>query len=261
MPERTSYKPGTPSWSDLSSPNLEASSQFYRALFGWGVTKPDKDKDAIDYRMFLLDGKAVAGLGKLPTDGQPPVWATYVTVTDADETTTTVLEAGGHTLMPPMDMPGAGRMGVFADTEGAVFCIWEPKELIGAQLVNETGTLCWNELATRDPEKARAFYADVFGWAADASEGESASGKPYTEWKLDGDSVGGMMEMGDLYPEDVPPHWMTYFGVDDADAAAAKAKEHGGSVVVEPRDIQAGRIAVLADNHGSVFAVFQPKGE
>ncbi len=258
MPERTSYEPGIPSWVDLSSHKPDASVRFYGELFGWRTAKPGPDDDKDGYRMFTLRDKIVAGLGPLPEDGQPPVWATYIAVADADETAAKVIEAGGHTLMPPLDVLDAGRTAVFADTEGAVFCIWQANEHPGAELVNEPGTWCWNELATREPEKAKAFYGAVFGWSS--KEYDTGGGMPYTEWLVGDATAGGMMEMGDMYPEDVPPHWMVYFAVEDADATTEKAISLGGSAVVEPRDIMPGRFAVLGDHNGSVFAILQPKG-
>jgi predicted enzyme related to lactoylglutathione lyase len=56
-------------------------------------------------------------------------------------------------------------------------------------------------------------------------------------------------------PEQVPAHWQLYFAVEDTDATVAQAKERGGSVMVEPVDIPAGRFAILTDPHGASFAV------
>ena len=67
-------------------------------------------------------------------------------------------------LQGPFDVMDAGRMAVVADPEGAVFCVWEAKENIGAKVVNEHGALNFNGLATRDPAAAEAFYGAVFGW-------------------------------------------------------------------------------------------------
>ncbi len=253
MPERSSYAPGTPSWADLSSPDVKASVSYYDALFGWKAIETGSKEETGGYRMFLLGGKPVAGIGSLPPDGQPPVWATYVTVDDAEATAAKVVEAGGNTMMPPMDVLTAGRMAVFADPEGAVFCVWQPRDHKGAAFVREHGALSWVELGTRDPDSALAFYKAVFGWEADAGDLKGESG--YALWRLDGEPVAGIMAIGDRFPEDVPPHWMTYFGADDVDALAAKGAEVGGQIVVEPRAVNGTRFAVLADPIGSVFGI------
>ena len=52
---------------------------------------------------------------------------------------------------------------------------------------------------------------------------------------------------------DVPAHWSVTFGVDDADAAAARATELGGSVIVPPFDAPWVRMTVLADPAGATF--------
>jgi uncharacterized protein len=55
---------------------------------------------------------------------------------------------------------------------------------------------------------------------------------------------------------DVPPNWLTYFGVADCDASAAKAKQLGGTLLQPPTDIpDIGRFAVCRDGQGAVFAI------
>ena len=251
MPEQTKYAAGTPSWVDLSSPDVEASVAFYSGLFGWkGDTDPNPE--AGGYTMFSLDDNSVAGLGPLQDPNQPPSWSTYVTVDDADATAKAVADAGGVVVMEPFDVLDAGRMAIFVDPTGAHISTWQPKAHPGAGLVNEPGSLCWNELVTRDLDGAKAFYKKVFGWEGDTGK---ADGMAYTEWKLDGETIGGMLEMGDQFPAEVPAHWLVYFAVDDTDTTVTTAGELGGSVTVPATDIPPGRFAILNDTHGAHFAV------
>ncbi|MDQ1436492.1 MAG: uncharacterized protein QOK43_121 [Acidimicrobiaceae bacterium] len=252
MPEMTSYEPGTPSWVDLGTPSVSEASAFYAALFGWEVE--DQGADAGGYAMCKLNGKTVAGLGPQMNPG-PPYWTTYVTSDDADKTVQLIEEAGGTVLVPPMDVFDAGRMAVAVDPTGAAFSVWQPNQHIGAQLVNEAGTLCWNELTTRDTAKAAAFYEAVFGWGAKSSDAEP--GMTYTEFQLGDRSIGGMMEMGADMPADVPSHWLAYFAVADTDETLTKAEAGGGSAVTPTMDLAVGRMAVLKDPHGALFAVIQ----
>jgi len=76
-------------------------------------------------------------------------------------------------------------------------------------------------------------------------------------WKLDGRTVGGMLEMTPEWGQ-IPPHWMTYFAVTDTDRAASRATELGGSVGAPPFDTAFGRIAVLSDPAGGHFSVVTP---
>lgn len=250
MPEFGSYPPGTPSWVDLSTPDKEASKGFYSLLFGWDVT--EQGLEAGGYAMFTKAGKQVAGLTPTRSEDQPATWTTYVTVQDADEAVTAATKAGGTPLMEPTDILDVGRMSMFADSTGAVIAVWQPRLHKGAALANEPGAFCWNELQTRDTEAAEAFYREVFGWGAETSELDDMK---YTEWKLGDASIGGMMDMPEQMPLEVPAFWLIYFGVDDTDDAVARTKDLGGFAFVEPMDIPAGRLAVLGDPMGAQFAI------
>jgi len=252
--EKSSYAPGTPSWVDIGSPDPAATVAFYGALFGW--TAEEGPPEAGGYRMALLNGKPVAGIGPAMNPG-PPHWATYVAVTDADATTAKVTAAGGQVLVPPMDVMDVGRMAVFLDNVGAAFSIWQAKEFAGAVVVNEPGAFCWNELATRDVDKAIEFYPAVFGWDHKTSE---MGPMRYTEWILDGASIAGMMPMPDMVPAQVPPHWMVYFAVEDCDATLAQATGLGATAMFGPIDIPIGRFAGLQDPQGAAFAVIALSG-
>lgn len=259
MSERTSYTPGTPSWVDLGSPDLDAAVEFYGALFGWDVHEAGDPEQTGGYRMAYLSDKPVAGMMPLMQEGQPPAWTTYVSVEDADATAAAVREAGGSVIAEPMDVMDVGRMAVFADPAGAVFSIWQPRAHPGAGLVNEPGAFTWNELNTRDPGAAKPFYAAVFGWDIEDHEMEGMG--TYTEWKQGEDPMGGMMDMRGRVPDEVPPHWLTYFAVEDTDATVEKVKELGGGVAFGPIDIPAGRFAVVHDPHGAMFAVIKMPDE
>jgi predicted enzyme related to lactoylglutathione lyase len=253
MPEMEEYPPGTPSWVDLASPDLDASRRFYSALFGWDADV-DPDPQSAGYTMFRLGGRAVAGLGPT-TGGNPPAWMTYVTVASAEEAVAAATEGGGHVLMPPIDVFAYGRMAVLADTAGAVISVWQPGSHKGAQVASEPGTLCWNELAARDIDAAKAFYRRVFGWEGETMPyGDTST---YTQWMSDGRAVAGMIQMNEAWPEHVPAHWMVYFAVADADATAARAVELGGQVPVPPTDTPPGRLAVLYDPQGAVFSIIR----
>ncbi len=254
MSEKASYEPGTPCWVDLGSPDLEASVDFYAALFGWDVPESENAEQTGGYRQAMKGGKPVAGMMPLMQEGQPVVWSSYISVEDADATTVKVKESGGTVMVEPMDVMDLGRMAVFVDPTGAVVGIWQPGTFVGAEIVNEPGALAWNELNTRDPEAAKAFYGAVFGW--DFQDDDMGEMGTYTTLKLRGEMVGGMFDMGARgVPEQVPAHWQVYFAVEDTDAAVEQAQGAGGSVMVEPMEVPAGRFAILTDPHGASFAV------
>ena len=164
MSERTSYEPGTPSWVDLSTPDVDASARFYGGLFGWEVEAAGTPEETGGYAMFKLRGRNVAGVGPIMQEGQPPVWSTYVSTDDADAAVARAQQAGGAVIVEPMQVMDAGRMAFVAHPSGGYVGLWEPARHIGAELVNEPGALDWNELHTRDVDGAKGFYSALFGW-------------------------------------------------------------------------------------------------
>lgn len=252
--EVTSYAPGTPSWVDVSSTNLSATVEFLRELFGW--TAVDMGEESGHYTMFDVDGKHVAAASpKAPGDTSPSAWTTYITVADVDATAAAARESGGSVLMDPMDVFDAGRMALLADPSGGVFAIWQAGRTIGAQLVNEPNTLCWNELNVRDPDRVLPFYVGLFGW--NVVEQEVDGRVVYRELCLGDRRVAGCIQMDEKWPASMPTHWMTYFAVADCDRAAERARALGGIVHVEPNDIPAGRFSLVQEPGGAVFAVIQ----
>ena len=252
MPEVSTHEPGTPGWIDIGT-DVEGAKAFYGPLFGWDTQDAGPPEQTGGYGFFMKGGKMVAGYGPQQNPG-PPFWSTYVMVADAEATAGKVTEAGGTVVVPPMDVMGQGHMAVFQDPQGAFFSIWQPGEHHGAQLVNEPGSFCWNELNTRDAEGARAFYPAVFGWEPQVHDDGPM---PYTEWHLGGRSIAGMMPMGPQMPAEVPPHWLVYFAVGDTDATLTRVTDLGGSVMMQPMDIPTGRFAVVSDPQGATFGVIR----
>lgn len=249
MPIRDSYSRGTPCWVDLATTDPAAARSFYGELLGWSA-EVDERPEAGGYAQFRKGGHPVAGCGPLFVEGMPPVWTTYIASADVDATTASVPEHGGAVMMPPFDVLDAGRMAVFTGPDGAVAGIWQARNHIGAQLVNEPGSWTWNQLATRDKVAALAFYGAVFGWelADDPEWGEHLS--------LDGRPIASVVEMGEAFPAEVPPHWQVAFRVDDADATVARAEELGGTAHGPMRAMPMnGRAGAVADPQGAQFGV------
>jgi uncharacterized protein len=255
MGERTSHEPGTFSWVELLTPDIDGGKSFYAGLFGW-EWEDNPVGDGNFYSMSKIDGKTVTGGYSPPPDqGTPPNWLSYVTVEDADATAEKAKELGGMALAGPFDVLEAGRMAVLGDPTGAPFAIWQPKQHIGSQLVNVPGALTMNQLNTSDPEAATSFYSGLFGWRIEQLD--TGGGPPY--WSInraDGRLNGGMMPLPDG-GEGMVSHWLAYFVSDDLDADTAKIGELGGSVLVPPTEIPSGRFAVAQDPQGAFFALFE----
>lgn len=257
MGTREHYEEGIPSWVDLMSPDVDASKDFYCGLFRWDARDELDDEGNRIYVTFLKDGRSVAGLGgQLPgTEGMPAVWHSYVNTADADATAKRAEAAGGSILMAPMDVMEAGRMAVLQDPSGATISLWQPRQHVGAGLVNGPGLFGWSELMTRDPGGVRSFYEDTFGWQL--VDQDMGPGGTYTVATFDGKrSFAGLMQMPEGVPDEVPNYWVVYFGSEDVDRDCEKVEQLGGEVHAEPFDIPGvGRVAAVADPQGGAFQI------
>ena len=276
MPERDGYIPGVPCWVDTGQPDPQAALPFYRELFEWEFENVMPEGSEGQYFIGRIRGGDVAAIGSIP-EGAPStaMWSTYIWVDSAEETADRVRGAGGRVVMEPFDVMDAGRMAVLADPEGVTFNVWQAKDHKGATVVNEHGSLNFNGLVTRNPEGAKAFYGAVFGWKTLELPGSVMWTLPGYGDHLEERNPGlrqQMSQMGGpdgfidvvaaLNPiadddSDTPAHWSVTFGVDNADATAARASELGGEVVADPFDAPWTRLAVIKDPQGATFIAGQ----
>src|ERR687896_2702317 len=156
MPDRDGYIPGVPCWIDTSQPDPEAAAAFYGGLFGWELEERVAEEAEGNYINATIRGRDVAAISSIP-EGAPAraTWNTYVWVESADDAAAKVRDAGGGVDAEPFDAGGAGRMAWFTDAEGAAFRVEQGDMHRGAQVVNEHGTVNFNDLHTRDPEAAK----------------------------------------------------------------------------------------------------------
>ena len=271
MAERDRYIPGVPCWVDTNQPDPEAAVRFYGGLFGWEFEDVMPAESPARYFVARIRGGDVAAVSSASERApQAATWNTYVWVESADATASKVRAAGGAVVLEPFDVPGAGRMAVFTDPEGAEFMVWQPERHRGAQIVNEPGSLNFNGLNARDVAGAKAFYGEVFGWRTLTLGGGEMWVLPGYGDHLELDRPGFQEEVAamgvpgfadvvaSLHPiahdqPDVSAHWSVTFAVDDADATAAKAIELGGAVLVPPFDAPWVRMTVIADPQGATL--------
>jgi predicted enzyme related to lactoylglutathione lyase len=262
------YIPGVPCWVDTTQPDAAAAAAFYGDLFGWELEDVMPPGAPAQYFMARIRGENVAAVSSQMGGGEEPAdWNTYVWVQDADATAAKVRDAGGTVLMEPMDVMDSGRMAIFADPTGAVFGVWQPNAHRGATVVNEPGSVNFNDLSTPDLEGARAFYGAVFGWEVLDIGGAAMWALPgygdFLEQRNPGmrenmAATGAPERFEDVVASvrvdpEAAPHWGVTFAVDDADAIAARATGLGGRVVVPPFDAPWVRMTVIADPQGAGF--------
>jgi predicted enzyme related to lactoylglutathione lyase len=258
MGERTSYEPGTFSYVELTTTDSAGAKEFYSGLFGW-ETHDQQVGDDMTYTMCLLGGK-VAGALYESTESPHPAWLSYVTVEEADAAAAKAKDLGANVISEPFDVMTFGRMAVIQDPTGAVFAIWQPRESIGSQVVNDPGALTMNQVNTTDTGAVERFYGELFGWKFQRlTELGDTEGAQF--WGIhNGERLnGGMMELEKgLADAGVPSHWLVYFTSADLDASVAKVGDYpGAKVMVPPTEIPAGRFAVAHDPQGAMFALFE----
>lgn len=240
-------------WPELASPDPEASKAFYGELFGWEARELATARGA--YTVFQLEGLDVAAAYRAEGPQCPPHWGAYLAVADADATAARIRELGGEVLMGPFEAEQAGRMALVKDPSGAEFALWQARDHRGAGIFKRPGALAWAELSTRDPAACEAFYTALCGWRAEA---RTDFGLPYTQWRLRGETVGGMLDIRGEDWEGIPPHWGLYFAAADCEASAEAAREAGAILLLPPTELPGVcSFALLRDPQGAVFSLIQ----
>ena len=124
------------------------------------------------------------------------------------------------------------------------------------------GEVCWTEIATTNLDQAHEFYSSVFGWSIRKGDDPDFEYRHFDDGK--GEDVGGIYEMNsEMFGGEVPPpHFISYLAVDDIDAAVDAIRENGGEIHREATEIpNTGKMAVVADPLGAVFAIIQLYGD
>jgi len=224
---------GTPCWVDLATSDAPAAKALYASVLGWTwlASRPEFNHYANAQR----DGHMTAGL--VPMADAPQAWTVYVSSDDLAATVAAITTAGGTVVAGPHPVGDLGSMVVALDPNGASFGVWQHGTFIGAEIVNQPGSLVWEDLRATDPAAARACYTTFAG--------------------PDGVPLGGLGEA----PPGVPTGWLPYFLVPDADVAAATTTEAGGGVLAPAFDTPWGRMVTLADTTGAAFAVMGGSGD
>jgi uncharacterized protein len=118
-------EPGTPTWNECVTADVEAAVKFYGEVLGMGSQAMDMG-EAGSYTVFTnVEGRQIGGcmdLGMFP-DGTPPHWNIYFNVEDVDESVAKAEGLGAKPVAPAMDVPGVGRMAMLADPQGATFWV------------------------------------------------------------------------------------------------------------------------------------------
>ncbi|WP_116091159.1 VOC family protein [Sphingomonas crusticola] len=245
-------------WYELCTNDLDGAQAFYERLLGWTCAPfgGSGSAETPEYRIFSMNGAGIAGLMPLPEGMTTPFWLGYVGVGDCDAATASAEAAGAH-IHRTMEIPTVGKITLLSDPQGVGYAIIQgySDRKSEAFAVGKPGHGNWHELYSPDPVAALDYYAGQYGWTRGMTMPMGAMGD-YQLVQADGVDIGGMMRA----PENVPPSWGYYFGVDAAADAIERAKANGGAVLNGPMEVPGPMyIAQLTDPQGAYVAVVGPR--
>lgn len=241
-------------WHDLITEDVAVAKKFYSELFGWAFEATTHPRGG-DYTLIMSGGQLLGGMVQRadPDEADYSRWLPYLSVADVDRAVNHTLAAGGAAVIGPVDLGDIGRAAAVTDPQGAVLGLLrirmgDPDDPAGTA----PGRIVWNELLAADDRRAAQFYADLAGFE---SETIARRGGQYTLMRAQGRDRAGIMVRPD---ERVTPLWLTYFAVDDVAAAAQRAAELGGAVILGPSpELREGRLALVTDPGGAILALQQ----
>jgi uncharacterized protein len=245
--------PGKFVWFEHLSREPRKAQGFYAEVLGWRM-QPFSMGDS-SYDMIYVGDTMIGGYAAPSGQSQPSHFISYVSVEDVDAAAREAAVSGGKVVQAPFDASGVGRMARISDPQGAELCLFKSITGDPPDTVPPQGGWVWNELHTTDPAGAAAFYEKVLGFSHRAMDmGPSGT---YHIVSRGGVDRGGIT--GHLAPA-VPPHWLPYVAVADADATIERARKYGAKIAMGPLDIPGvGRFGVLEDPTGAVLAVLKPQ--
>jgi predicted enzyme related to lactoylglutathione lyase len=226
-------------WHELYTGDVDAATRFYTELLGLELETADMGD--FQYPMLKRDGRTHAGFFQKEHEEVPSHWYPYVLVDDVDSTADGAKSRGAEVHNGPLDVGEDLRIAVLGDPQRATFGVmsWNAEPPVGV--------FVWDELHATDPATAAAFYGDLIGWTT------TSFVEGYEFFNAGETVVGGLMQERGGSPV---AYWLSYFAVDDTDAAAAKAMELGAGVILPPESMEnVGRYAVLTDPTGAAFGL------
>lgn len=244
--------PGKFIWADLVTDDVPAARKFYTQLFGWTF------RDMGGYAIAANDERPLAGIFQRQRPADPnakPRWFGYLSVASVANAEKAVTNGGGKVLAPPQKVPARGEQAVFADAEGAIFGIVKSSAGDPGDFQPDPGDWIWMQLMSRDARKAAEFYRAVGGYEVI----ENSSTNRVSDYVLT--SKGFARATVGMIPasnEKVRPNWLPFVRVKSVGESAAKARQLGGRVLIEPKpELFDGKVAVIADPTGAAIGLLE----
>ncbi|WP_037873491.1 MULTISPECIES: VOC family protein [unclassified Streptomyces] len=235
----SAYTEGVPCWVDAQLPDTAAGRRFYGELFGWTFEEREAYGGSV---VALLEGEPVAALTPKSDGRMPTVWTVYFAAPDLGALAGRIRAGGGQLLGEPRRLGPYGTAALAAGPEGAVFGLWQPGRHAGFGRRHRPGSFGWVQLYTRDTEGANTFYGGLFHAALFGPGARPDFGRA---------------PVADVFPAEMPPHFLVHFLVEETGAALDSVVRLGGRVQVPPFETSYGKVAVAMDDQGASFAVME----
>lgn len=226
----------------LSSHDLAASREFYRAVFGWQFDEAQR---------VVGGGPQWCRL----TAAERSAWLGYLTTPDLLDAMELAHELGATTVSDAHEDAQLGRVAIMRDPDGARFGLVQPSRGDPEELSPQPapGVIAWNVLISREPERSLQFYMNLFGWTAELHELPEVG--TYLICEREGLATAGIVRARDDVPDG---EWLSAIAVRDVDAATAMALRLGATPRWQPTSIpQIGRFSVVFDPSGARVAMLQ----
>ncbi len=243
-------------WHDLLVRDIRTAEKFYGELFGWQFKQLDlygNGKQG-NYSLIMHKGRPIAGMvdtTQLRKDVNLVQWVSVFSTADIDKAVSSVKTAGGTVYTAPSSIGERGELAVVADSQGGLFAMLQTKTGDPAETSPEVGGFLWDELWTRDTEKAKTFYQALFPY--DSKTADLENGDTYHYFATNQTPRAAVI----TNPVDgLAPTWVTFIRVDDPASIVAKAEQLGGKVLLDVQDNPVGgKLAIIQDPDGAGFVV------
>ena len=241
-------------WFDLFTNDLQATRQFYEALFGWSFHETPFGEEQV--LTIMREGVPIANAvsaDRVKIKDRPSRWLSYMSVPDVDQAVGLIEQNQGSVYMPPKELPDRGRVAVVMDPEGALFAILTTSEGDPPDHLFGMNDFFGSELWAQNRETAIKFYQSLVGY--DVELVNVGDEQDYHLLVKNNQLRAGVIQ---IPWSDVKPNWLPYIAVEDVAVMAARVESLGGHLLVEPDpEIREGNVAIIADPSGAVFAIQQ----
>jgi uncharacterized protein len=237
-------------WADLVTTDVARSSDFYARVFGWSYRTVPGEAGGPGYVTIIAGGQTIGGIvpARIDKTNSGARWIGLISG-DPKIMAARAQERGGSVVVAPRPLPGRGEIAVLVDPSGARFAVLRADRGDPPDVLGREGEWLWAELWTPDPERAAAFYREVFGYAVAAGSAGTPDSYVLT---AAGRARAGIMRSPDA---ELNAAWIPYVRVGDVARTVARAEQAGARVIVAPRVHHRSQLAVLVDPLGAPFAV------